>query len=41
VPPERLSVEIAAQFGVSPLIVAKALALLHRKGESHGHAFDA
>jgi len=41
VQPDRMGAAIAEQFGLSPLIVAKALALLHRKGETHGNAFDA
>jgi arylamine N-acetyltransferase len=40
VPPERLIAAIAEQFQLAPQIVAKALAMLHRKGESHGGAFD-
>lgn len=39
--PDRLAAEIAEQFGLSPRIVAMALALLNRKGESHGGEFVA
>jgi arylamine N-acetyltransferase len=36
VPPEQLSAEIAQQFQIAPAVVAKALSLLERKGETRG-----
>jgi arylamine N-acetyltransferase len=41
VPPEGLVAAIAEQFQIAPQIVAKALSMLHRKGETHAGAFDA
>jgi len=36
--PDELPGRIGAEFGVDPEIAAKALAILKRKGESHGRA---
>ncbi|HZZ77023.1 MAG TPA: arylamine N-acetyltransferase [Gemmataceae bacterium] len=36
VPPDQLIVEVARQFRIAPVLVAKALTLLQRKGETRG-----
>ena len=41
VPAERMADEIARTFRIAPELVARALRVLERKGESRGHDFDA